>query len=100
MSDLVDANVIEAIVGARRREHDHIARAVSGEQTVYILHSEDCLATGDDLRACAFSWALDQGIDLDTWGPWQDQPVLVEVRGARLVPLPLPLTTDVAEVPC
>lgn len=98
MSDLVDGDVIEAIVGTHRHPVDHYARAVSGEQRVYILHSEQCLETHPDLRGCPFSHALDKGIDLTVWEAWQDTPVLVEVHGARLVPLPL--TPEPTEVPC
>jgi hypothetical protein len=32
------------------------------EQTVYILHSRECLTSGIDLRDCRFSLALDRQI--------------------------------------
>ena len=38
MSDLVNPADIERIVGVQRHPKRHYARAVSAEQTVYILH--------------------------------------------------------------
>lgn len=88
MSELVPADQIEAIVGITRQDSEHYARAVSSEQTVYILHSRDCLNSGIDLRDCPFSLALDNGIDLDVWQELQDRPVHVMVDHAELVPHP------------
>lgn len=89
MSALVPSEDIERIVGARRRANRHLARAVSAEETVYILHSAECRGSGIDLRDCPFSLALDNGIRLDEWR--QDVPVTVWVEGlgasARLVPV-------------
>lgn len=73
------ADKIEAIVGAKRDAVLHIGRAVSAEQRVYILHSVACVATGRDLRNCEYSEALDDGIDLEIWGPLQDRPVIVDI---------------------
>lgn len=84
MSQLVDSDRIEAIVGTTRHEVDHYARAVSAEQTVYILHSRACLDTGRDLRDCPYSLALDEGIDAERWV--EDVPTVVEIRQGRLVP--------------
>lgn len=84
MSDLVDSTEIEAIVGVPRDPVQHYARAVSAEQTVYILHSHACLASGVDLRDCIFSAALDRGIDVERWA--QDAAVRVHIEGGRLVP--------------
>jgi len=88
MTNLVPTEDIEAIVGVPRHETQHYARAVSAEQTVYILHSHECLNSGRDLRECPLSLALDNGIDLDEWV--EDQPVKVMVQGVyeftRLVP--------------
>ncbi|MCZ2837159.1 hypothetical protein [Modestobacter sp. VKM Ac-2985] len=75
MSDLVPALEIEEIVGVDRHPTEHWGRAVSAEQTVYILHSEACLASGVDLRDCEFSVALDSGIDMRDWSKREDQPV-------------------------
>lgn len=44
MTERVPADEIENIVGRKRSVKDHYARAVSAEQTVYILHSRECLA--------------------------------------------------------
>jgi len=88
MTNLVAPEDIERIVGVPRHETQHYARAVSAEQTVYILHSRECLNSGRDLRDCPLSLALDNGIDLTEWV--EDQPVPVMVQGVyeftRLVP--------------
>lgn len=92
MSDLVPADQIEAIVGTIRHPTRHYARAVSAEQTVYILHSHECLASGRDLRECEYSLALDEGIDEFHWADYEDVAVIVTVRDGELVP-------DSSEVP-
>ncbi len=87
MTDLVPTDQIERIVGARRHPHQHLGRAVSAEQTVYILHSEACRDSGIDLRDCAYSKALDNGIDMDWWHQHQDQAVVLAPSHSRLIPL-------------
>lgn len=88
MTDIVPTEDIERIVGVPRAAKDHYARAVSAEQTVYILHSRECLKLGRDLRLCPFSLALDNGIRVEEWV--EDFPVQVSIEGAfnrtRLVP--------------
>ena len=88
MSIRIDSTKIEGIVGAERHPLDHIARAVSDEQTVYILHSQHCLdqelAGVRTLQECPYSLALDEGIDVDEWV--QDGPVRVMVLCGRLMP--------------
>lgn len=90
MSDLVDSDSIESIVGASRHVTDHLARADSTADTVYILHSRQCKDSGIDLRECPFSLALDKGIyDYIPWSGWrrvQDQPVRAEIFRGYLVP--------------
>ena len=87
MSELVPPTEIEGIVGARRHPTDHIGRAVSSEQTVYILHSKECVDSGIDLRRCPFSIALDRGIDLDgAWNGREDEPVTLGIIDLKLVP--------------
>lgn len=90
MSDIVPADVIEDIVGAKRHETDHFGRAVSTEQTVYILHSQQCKDTTPDLRDCQFSLALDQGIEHPLpWTGWrrvQDQPTRLKIARGYLMP--------------
>lgn len=83
MADLVPAQDIEGIVGSLRDTEQHIARAVSAEQRVYLLHSHECVAMGRDLRLCPYSLALDRGIDLDSWP--EDEAVFVVVDDGRLV---------------
>ena len=88
MTDLVDPDQIEDIVGARRHPTRHIGRAISAEQTVYILHSAVCKAGRDDLRRCTYSRALDLGIHETAWRGWQDRPVVLGFsHSMRLVPL-------------
>lgn len=89
MSRLEPADRIEAIVGANRDPEQHIARAVSAEQRVYILHSQACSSSGRDLRLCPYSLALDEGIDPDAWT--EDEPVVVAIDHGRLVPEPGPM---------
>lgn len=87
MSDLVDPSEIERIVGMERHPTRHYARAVSAEQTVYILHSAKCRDSRRDLRRCLFSLTLDNGIDERDWSEVEDQPVRVTInRIARLIP--------------
>jgi len=83
MSDLVPADRIEAIVGVARHPTDHIGRAVSAEETVYILHSQECRDSGVDLRECPYSLALDFGIDPGAWV--KDAPVRLAFVDDRLV---------------
>lgn len=85
MTDLVPADEIEAIVGIKRHQSQHYARAVSTEQKVYVLHSRGCLDDVDsidpemrrDLRDCPFSLALDNGINVGHWT--EDVPMKVTV---------------------
>lgn len=88
MSERVPADQIEQIVGIQRHPTRHYARAVSAEETMYILHSQECRDAYDDLRDCPWSLALDRGIDLAEWDGYEDRPVLVRVRDRRLVPDP------------
>jgi hypothetical protein len=88
MSNLVPTEDIERIVGATRHQHLHYGRAVSAEQTVYVLHSHECRDSGIDLRDCPFSLALDRGIRTATWNGWEDTPVELLIAGSgRLMPL-------------
>ena len=87
MSDLVSPDEIEAIVVINRHPVWHYARAVSEQETVYILHSAECKASRPDLRKCPFSRALDRGIDVTVWATAMDRPVRVLVDAGRLVAL-------------
>ena len=83
MTKLEDPSKIEAIVGAKRHQTEHIGRAVSAEQQVYILHSVECveeiIARGSDLRACRYSQALDSGIDMGLWEGFEDVPLVLAI---------------------
>ncbi|WZH36253.1 MAG: hypothetical protein PIR02_16015 [Microbacterium enclense] len=83
MSRLEPADTIEAKVGAKRHPTDHIARAVSITQRVYLLHPQACLdetaSVGTTLQDCPYSHALDRGIHRALWRPYQDQPVIVRI---------------------
>lgn len=86
MTARVPRNRIEKIVGAPRHPTDHYARAASAEQTVYILHSLECVDAFEDLRDCPFSLALDNGIE-DVFDRWtEDVPLVVSIEDDRLVP--------------
>lgn len=87
MSELVPADEIERIVGVRRHRKAHYGRAVSAEQTVYVLHSHECRDTGIDLRECRFSVALDRGINPEAWSAHLDVAVALGVWDGRLIPL-------------
>lgn len=90
MSNLVPAGTIEEIVGTRRHRTDHYGRAVSAEQTVYILHSQQCRDTTPDLRDCPYSIALDRGIEHPLpWTGWrrvQDKPTRLSIANGYLMP--------------
>jgi hypothetical protein len=90
MSHLVDASDIERLVGAKRHPTDHLARAITNVEMVYILHSQACKDSGIDLRDCAYSIALDRGIEHPLpWSEWRrapDRPVRVEIYAGWLVP--------------
>lgn len=79
MTDLVDPAEIEAIVSAPRHQTLHLGRFDSARGAVFILHSAECLAAGEDLRFCRFSIALDEGVDDLLWRGWRNQPVVLAV---------------------
>jgi hypothetical protein len=83
----VPAEDIERIVGCPRHRKAHYGRAVSDEQTVYILHSHECKDSGIDLRDCPLSVALDRGIDISQWDGYEDRAVALGVIHGLLVPL-------------
>lgn len=81
MVDLVDPEEIEGIVGAKRHPTEHLGRADSEAEQVFILHSKACKDSGIDLRDCPFSLALSRGI-MEVWDRWetrQDVPVLLGI---------------------
>ncbi len=82
MTNLVPVYQIEQIVGVPRHPTIHYGRAVSSQETFYILHSERCLKQRSDLRDCPFSTALDRGIDPDDW--ISDKPTVLSFRDGQL----------------
>lgn len=80
MVDLVDEKDIESIVGVNRHPTEHWGRAISDEEMFYILHSEECLNSGEDLRECPFSLSLDYfGIDGLQWEGYEDLAVRITI---------------------
>jgi hypothetical protein len=96
VSRLENPKAIEKIVGAKRHAIDHIGRAVSEEERVYVLHSHECKASGIDLRECQFSIALDSGIDMGIWKDFQDVPVVLAISDEYddLEPVRIPTTEE------
>ena len=86
MSALVPPTEIEGIVGAQRDRTTHLGRAISAEEVVYVLHSQECLDSGADLRECPFSLALDLGINPRRWKHFLDQTVGLVIVGSKLMP--------------
>lgn len=87
MTELVPPHEIEEKVGVPRHSTEHYGRAVSAEQTTYILHSQECLDSGIDLRECPFSQALDNpGIQLDIWYGAEDKAVRLAINHGELIP--------------
>jgi hypothetical protein len=90
VSQIVPAEQIETIVGVKRQATEHWGRAVSAEETVYILHSQECKDSTPDLRECPFSIALDRGIDSAfPWTGWrrvQDKATRLEIVRGYLWP--------------
>lgn len=85
--EVVDPTKIEEIVGIERHSMAHYGRAVSSDQTFYILHSQMCLDSGRDLLGCQFSIALAEGINPQTWSSALDRPVRIGFDGTgRLAP--------------
>ena len=84
MTDRVPAGRVARIMGAPRHATKHLAKAVSAERVVYILHSQECLTMFDDLRDCPFSLALDTGVDVAEWV--ENQPAEVAIEDGRLIP--------------
>lgn len=62
MTELVDPEVIESVVGMTRHDTIHFGRAVTTDERFYILHSRECRDDTADVRDCPFSLALDHGI--------------------------------------
>jgi hypothetical protein len=87
VTEIVPTDEIEGIVGVSRHDSDHIGRAVTAKQKVYILHSKECLDSGIDLRECEFSVSLDRGLAFIKWEQSLDVPVVLWIsEDGRLLP--------------
>ncbi len=86
MSEIVPADDIERIVGAKRHAELHLGGAFGAERTVYILHSKRCRDSGVDLRWCPYSVALDKGIRSLWWDYYEDCPVVLDLHYGELIP--------------
>lgn len=84
MIQRVPTDEIEGIVGTERDDERHLARAVSADEMVYILHSRQCQDQHPYLEHCSYSQALAEGIDPDEWP--LDEAVLLTIYEGRLVP--------------
>lgn len=90
MTDLVNPDQIEELVGTKRHPTEHYGSALDTRQTVYILHSHECKNSGRDLRQCPYSVALDKGIrDVYPWTAWRrvtNRPVRLQIARGYLMP--------------
>lgn len=86
MTQLVDPDEIEKIVGVKRKSFRHVALAKSDERRVYLLHSYVCLAQYTDPRDCRFSKALDRGVDPADWVEDTPTEVTIIYPEGRLAP--------------
>jgi hypothetical protein len=84
VSELVDPDEIERLVGCERPLLGHAGRLVDG--TFYILHSKLCKDSGQDLRRCAYSLAMDKGPDPDVEWPQGPQFLAISVKTGKLFP--------------
>lgn len=84
MIQRVPTDEVEGIVGSERDDEHHLARAVSADEMVYILHSRQCQDQHPYLEHCSYSLALAEGIYPGEWP--LDETVLVTLCEGRLVP--------------
>jgi hypothetical protein len=88
VTKLVSPAHIEQIVGVARDQRLHIGRLITAEPAAYILHSQECVESGIDLRDCEYSLALDRGIGDFLWDGFADVPVeLAILSSGDLAPL-------------
>lgn len=88
MSELVDPQQIEFIVGRDRHLTRHYGRLDPESGYMFILHSQHCVETQDDLRECIYSKALDKGMaPVSGWGEYINRPVHLHINeNGYLVP--------------
>lgn len=86
MTQLVDPEKIESIVGVKRHARAHFGRMSHTDRILYILHSKLCLEDNEDLRQCKFSLALDRGLDPKKWEGFENLTIPLQVIDDKLVP--------------
>lgn len=85
MTSLVSPTEIESIVGIRRSKTDHYGRAYANTLEFYILHSQDCVDSINDLRDCEWSLNLDKGVSPKLWREALEKPVVLGCSSEGLV---------------
>lgn len=88
MAGIVPDGDIEDIVGVTRHPTLHLGRADSRRGMIYILHSAECKAGGDEaLLSCEYTRAMENGVD--HWPhEFEDRPVVLGVYDEGLYPEP------------
>lgn len=69
---------IENLVAAKRHPTKHLGRLDSDTETIYILHSNECVNTFPDLRDCRYSRALERSSS-PRWEDARDRPVVLAI---------------------
>lgn len=67
MTNRVPKEDIELKVGRRRDPIRHYGKLRTDDWLMYILHSQECVDSFEDLRECPYSLALDRGVDELEW---------------------------------
>lgn len=99
MTECVTWEQMQEVFGIPRLDHVHVAKAVSDEQVLYILHSQDCLDRTEDLRTCPYAEAQNQGVDEAAWEPYLDKIVVVALMQNWTGPRPSPFQDAAWRVP-
>lgn len=101
MTEKVDPQRIEQLVGARRHPAQHRGRWDTSAGQIYILHSGYCLMAFKDLRQCPYSIALDELVrdwsEGSRWDDYPDRPVALYISPITGVLEPLALLGRLAE---
>ena len=85
MTNLVDPSKIEKIVGAKRDSRLHIGRFDTPTGEFYILHSQECVSSTQDLRLCDYSKSLDSTwIDEVDWIDAVNTPYFIQLEGGLI----------------
>lgn len=75
---LENPDEIEHIVRAKRHPTKHLGRLVSENETIYVLHSAECVAALEDLRDCRYSLAIGRSGSA-RWEAVRDRPVVLSI---------------------